>query len=579
MKHGEKKLRDLGALELATRIYEIGLLTGQSGTLDDVIQAMVQRILQETDASYVGIGLIDAGRRMVEHRWGVLDDGRVQPQGHCQPIGRGVVGQVAATGQSLCLDDVQTFSDYFDVVPGMRSEAAVPLKIGERIIGVLDAESRDVGVFGPASLAMLQALATPVAQAIQNARVVQEERRRANQLTMLNRVSRILTSTMDLDELLERTVEMIRELMDYDLVAVGLLDASGERVVLRAASSRARLDLPIGHSHRLGQGVTGEVVRSGRSLLIPDVQEWPNYISALSTIRCEMCCPLRAGNESFGFLDAESNEPGAFDGQDLLLLETLADHISKAVANVQNLERINQMRDELSSMVVHDLRSPISVIRSSLDMLEPRLADPEGSRSYLARAQSACDEMLVLIGGLLDLRKLESGEIELKLDPCSAGDLAREVKRRMAVVAEVREITLEVEEEQGLPMARLDLELITRVLENLAANALKYTPAGGQVTIEACRAPEQVARERLSGAATAVLYRVSDTGPGIPAEARERIFDKFAVLESRQAGRGPSTGLGLNFCKQAVSAHGGAIWVESGGEQGSVFCVLLPADG
>jgi signal transduction histidine kinase len=115
-----------------------------------------------------------------------------------------------------------------------------------------------------------------------------------------------------------------------------------------------------------------------------------------------------------------------------------------------------------------------------------------------------------------------------------------------------------------------------RVLKNLVVNGIKFTPEGGRVALDAEPAPTEPAARRLPGVDRAVLFTVRDDGPGIPGDELDRIFEKFATVESRRAGKKYSTGLGLAFCKLAVSAHGGAIWAESEVGRGSVFRVLMP---
>ncbi|MFH2007867.1 MAG: GAF domain-containing protein [bacterium] len=584
MRSQEQDLRNVGALETANKIYEISVLASQSTDLQEVLRAIAERILTETGAYYVGIGLVDEKRHEIVHVQGALRTGEAVPEGHRQAIGKGVAGQVVATGRPFSLPNIDLFTDYVPLIPGMKSELAVPLKLGGRVIGVLNLESEELGKFGATEQAMLQALAAPVAQAIQNADQFHRERRRRKQLSLINRVSRILNTGMELDELLNRCCRAIREQLGYGLVAMGLIDDTAENVVLRAVSSRTPILLRLGHSQPIGEGVTGEVISTGVSLVVSDVRERANYVAASEALLTEICCPLRAGGQIFGFIDAENEEPGSLDEEDLLALETIAEHISQAILNRRNLEQIAALRQDLASMVVHDLRSPVTVIQSTLQLLAAQAgARGEGGAlahrdpgTYIRHAQRACDEMLVLIDSLLELQKLESGELKLTTSLCAPADVPRSVVNRLTVIADSREITLKISSQDNLPPARLDLDLVVRVLQNLVANALKFTPPKGTVTVEAREADQATLDWRLPGISQGVLFTVTDTGPGIPEEEHQRIFEKFGVVESRRAGIEAGTGLGLAFCKQAVMAHNGAIWVENADDTGSIFSVLLP---
>ena len=593
MEKRENELRSIGALEAANKIYEIGLLANQSTDLSEVLGAIADRIATETGACYVGISLVDHKRQLIVHQECALRDAGPAPEGHTQAIGSGVVGQVVATGRPFSLPNVSLFSDYIPIVPGMQSELAVPLTLAGEVIGVVNLESKELGKFGATTQAVLQALAAPIAQAVRSAQLFHSERLRRKQLGLLNQVGTIINATVTLDELLHRACQSIRERLGYGLVGICLLNEDEKHVTLAAVATDGPTQITPGYIQALGEGVVGEVAQTGVSLIVPDVRQRRNYVSVNDRMLSEMCCPLKASGEIIGCLDAEQSTAGSFDDQDLMLLETVAEHLSQAIGNRRTLEHIAQLKNDLTSMIVHDLRSPVTVIQSTLQLLaaqaqasareaEEGSAPTQGPerepRTYIQHAQRSCDEMLVLIDSLLELQKLESGDLQLNPSRCAPGDMPRRVAARLAIVAESREITLEALCNDALPSARLDLDLVSRVLQNLVSNALKFTPPGGRVTVEAAIAPEPLLAERLAGANRGLVFTVRDTGPGIPEDEQERIFEKFGVVEARKSGVKVSTGLGLAFCKQAVKAHRGNVWVENCADCGSAFHVLLPLD-
>lgn len=583
MKLRDPSVRERDAMELAATIFDIGVLAQRTGDLDKTLRAIIQRILEELDASFVSIALISRSGDEVVHTTGLMRDGLETPTGHTQPIDSGVVGQVVRTGETLVVDDISDFSGYVPIVEGMRSEMTVPLKVGGRLIGVLDAESDRVGAFGPQSQALLQALVTPVAQAIEIARLSQAERHRMHQLTVLSRVSQVITSTVDLDQLLQRTVEDIREQFGYFCVALGLWDENSQLIVLQAVSSEEPLHIPIGHGQPLGVGIVGEVAQNKRSLLVPDIQERENYVTTHRDIRCEMCAPLLVGERLIGYLDVNDREPYRFGNEDLLLLEMLAKHISQAVENARNVRRMNELRDDLYNMVIHDMRNPLTAISSTISVLERQCSDDGGNEDALRersirRAKLACDELLVMLDGMLDLHQIESGALSLDLRAGSIKDMFGGIIEWLQIFAETQELELRYHVHDDLPPCRFDQSLIKRVLQNLAINALKFTPTGGSVEMFVSSAPSALISERLPKSQQAVLFEIRDTGPGIPPEDQEKVFEKFTTLVVSREGPRRSTGLGLAFCRQAVRAHRGAIWVESERGQGSAFKVLLPDD-
>lgn len=583
MKLREPSTRDRDSMELVATIFDIGVLAQRTGDLDETLRAIIQRILEELDACYVRIALISRSGDEIVHTMGLTRDGMETPKGHTQPIDSGVVGQVVRTGEALVVDDTAVFPDYVPIIDGMRSEMTVPLKIGGRLIGALDAESERVSAFGSQSQALLQALATPVAQALEIARLSHIERHRMHQLTVLNRVSQVITSTVDLDQLLQRTVEDIREQFGYFCVALGLWDEDSQVMVLHAVSSEEPLQIPIGYSQSIGVGVVGEVAQTKRSVLVHDTQARENYVPIVHEVRCEMCAPLLVGDRLIGCLNVEDMEPYRFGNEDLLLLEMLAKHISQAVENARNIRSMNELRDDLYNMVVHDMRNPLTAISSTIGVLERQCRNDGGKEDALRersiqRAKLACDELLVMLDGMLDLHQIEAGALSLDLRAGSVSDMFEGIVEWLQVFAEAQELELRCHVHDDLPPCRFDHNLIKRVLQNLAINALKFTPPGGSVEMRVSSASSALLGERLPSSQEAVLFEVRDTGPGIPPEYQEKVFEKFATLVVSREGPRRSTGLGLAFCRQAVRAHRGAIWVESERGQGSAFRVLLPGD-
>jgi signal transduction histidine kinase len=234
--------------------------------------------------------------------------------------------------------------------------------------------------------------------------------------------------------------------------------------------------------------------------------------------------------------------------------------------DVTQEQELSEARDQLAEMIVHDLRSPLTAILGSLKLLESVVAKEEHSPiadQALSVSNRSVQQMLGLVNSLLDLAKLESGELELSLAPLSLTDLCSELLDTYVQEANELGIILEQSLEPGLPEIEGDRDKIERVLSNLIDNALKFTPAGGHVSLEVSQAGDRL---RVS---------VGDSGPGVPVEFRVQIFERFRQIPGL-AGRRRGTGLGLAFAKLAVEAHGGQIHVEDRPGGGSVFSFSLP---
>jgi len=232
------------------------------------------------------------------------------------------------------------------------------------------------------------------------------------------------------------------------------------------------------------------------------------------------------------------------------------------------LRELEILRDSLVHMVVHDLRNPLSAIGTFAYLLETaeRGKLSPKSRSYVEHIKEATDLLLEMSSSMLDVSKMEAGQLQLDLSTCDLGAIARDVVSRLEAMKGERQITLAVPEQPVL--VRGDAKLLARLVQNLVGNALKFVPvATGRIDIG------------LEHGQGRVRCTVSDNGPGIPPEHREKVFDKFWQGDARQHGQKYSSGLGLTFCKMVVEAHGGTIGVESGIGEGSRFWFELPQDG
>ena len=233
----------------------------------------------------------------------------------------------------------------------------------------------------------------------------------------------------------------------------------------------------------------------------------------------------------------------------------------------EQLEELLRLREELADMIIHDLRNPLSVLVGGLVMLENTLdAEPASDRlsPILDVMSRSAQRMQRLVDMLLDIARWERGELELNREPLNLGTLIAELMIEEGTLARAQGLELRSEVAEDLPPARVDRDVVQRVLVNLLDNSFKFTPQGGQVRVEA------------ESEGDTIRLKVIDTGPGIPVEERRRIFEKFTQVKGRPGTR-RGTGLGLAFCQMAVEAHGGTIRVEDGpGGGGSCFVLTLP---
>ncbi len=244
----------------------------------------------------------------------------------------------------------------------------------------------------------------------------------------------------------------------------------------------------------------------------------------------------------------------------------LVRQVSELQSEKQLLLELEQLRQDTIDLIVHDLRHPISSLFGAIKILEMVLPEDvlEANQQLLNIANSNCDHLQLMVDSLLDVTQLEADDAQLKLGPTDLPYLIKDAIGRASIITDMENITVKFAPADALPSITADQEKISRVVGNLLNNAIKYTPSGGQVTITTESQDDYV------------VVSVIDTGPGIPPEDRERIFDRFIQL-SGNLSRVSGFGLGLAFCRLAVETHGGRIWVEPGdNEIGSRFIFTLP---
>lgn len=414
----------------------------------------------------------------------------------------------------------------------------VPLLAGDEALGIMAVQSYESpDVYDVAHKELLATLAVQAALAIQNARLFAR-----TDEALARRVQ-------ELDSIL-RTVRDGVLLFDQDWRVVSANRALASFVGLTQTELAGRLLMPSPPVQdpllieRVGYTLEG--LRADCQTLAQDEAPYHKHRFSLPGL------PERQVERT---LTLVRSREGLIDGWLLILRD---------VTEEQELARL---RDEMTHMLIHDLRAPLSVLISSLDTLDMALAEghPEMSGELLKMARHGSSRLFLLINTLLDINKLEGGQMLLVREFGTVEALLHETTQRLAPAAEVAHIQLTVEVASDLPVVNIDHELMGRVFTNLLDNALKFTPDHGQVRLWAKTDPST----------EALLMGVTDSGPGIPPEAQTKLFKKFqpvATVEGRRRG----TGLGLAFCKLVVEAHGGRIWAESNAHTGTTFLIRLP---
>lgn len=416
------------------------------------------------------------------------------------------------------------------------SELSVPITHDESVLGVITLQSKERDAYHPDEIMFVRQLATQAVIAIDNAQLfgrVEESR---------DRLQIILDSMHEAILLIDMTGTV--------LLANPQIDTMFDLPRITGQSVEALLAQPeLDFAHQLG--FEEDALRE----LIEDIQvgRWLGVNERTS---------YRVEKPMIRFIDRRMVSTHTSSGAMAGLLLVFSDATEE--------RELTQAREDLTRMIVHDLRSPLTAISTSMRLLNELAPTDRALERILIRttdaSQRALRKLLGLVDSLLDIAKMESGNMALDLAEHMLAPIALGVRIELQPLAEELAIRVDLLIPDGLPRLYIDAPKIERVLLNLVDNALKFTPEEGVVRIMARVDPVQRGFVRVE---------VSDSGPGIPDDFKERIFDRFQQVDAVQ-GRRRGTGLGLTFCKLTIEAHGGHIWIEDNPAGGSIFAMTLP---
>ncbi len=401
------------------------------------------------------------------------------------------------------------------------------------------------------------------------------------ELRALGDVSQAVNSTIDLETVLSTIVAKAVQLSGTEAGAIYVFDAASQEFRLRATygmDDAIIAELRDRHV-QIGESAIGEAARQRLPVQISDVQ---NDQSALvldvivrAGFRALLTVPLLGADRIVGALVVRRREPGAFPQHTVELLQTFAAQSVLAIENANlfteveekshQLEMASQHKSQFLANMSHELRTPLNAVLGYTELILDDVYGemPEKARVVLDRIQRNGKHLLGLINDVLDLSKIEAGQLTLALAAYSMGEVVASVHSAVESLAREKHIALKIELASDLPPAHGDGRKLTQVLLNLVGNAIKFTDEG-EVAIKALAA---------NGSIT---VSVRDSGPGITEVDQAKIFQEFQQADSAITREKGGTGLGLTISKRIVELHGGRIWVESRPGEGSTFSFTLP---
>src|SRR5499433_944019 len=512
-------------------------------------------------------------------------------------VGETGIGQAAAMRRAVQIPDLEKRAGYalaFMVRAGFRSLLAVPLLQEDRVIGGLVVRRKVGGAFPQAVVDLLQTFATQSVIAIQNARLfreIDEKSRALEELSrnqeQLSRLSTALQEPLSLTEQLTRVVDAARQVVGLDHLYIwtpspggdGLMVSAGAGLTEKDAQALVGVTIPFSEA-----GALAAVYRDGEPRVFNEANPVPEKYhlrppySTIAALRLKafLVSPMIARGRTVGVLSADnrmSQTPMAAHTVDLL--HTFAAQAAVAVENArlfqeiqekgQQLELASRHKSQFLANMSHELRTPMNAVLGYTDLILDNIFGevPEAIRETLERIKSNGQHLLGLINDVLDLSKIEAGQLTLSLGDYAMDEVVYAVVSAVESLAAGKKLGFEATVAPDLPPGRGDERRLTQVLLNLAGNAIKFTDAG-KVAIDA----------RVADGSFVVS--VIDTGPGISEADQQKIFEEFQQADSSSTRTKGGSGLGLSISRRIVELHGGRLWVESVLGHGSTFSFTVP---
>ena len=496
-------------------------------------------------------------------------------------------------GAVVHIPDVEIDPEYQHALSravGFRSGLFVPMLREGAPIGVIAVARAEPRPFTDNEISLLKTFADQAVIAIENVRLFTELKARTNeltrsvdQLTALGEISRAVSSTLDVETVLETIVSRASQLAGADGCAIYEFDDATEAFHIRAAHNLdAALVATLRASPlRKGEGTMGRAAETREPIQVADIAVAGAYQSHIRDMllgagyRALLSVPLLREGKIIGSLSLNRHTPGDFPQEAVEVLKTFATQSALAIQNARlfreiadksaQLEAASRHKSEFLANMSHELRTPLNAIIGFSEVLVDRMFGElnEKQDEYLKDIFASGQHLLSLINDILDLSKIEAGRMELE---AADFDLPSAIDNALILVRERagrRGITLGHEVDERLGQIRGDERKVKQVLLNLLSNALKFTPEGGRIDVGA-RVHDGVAE-----------VSVTDTGVGIAPEDQEAVFEEFRQVGAAEK-KVEGTGLGLALARKFIELHGGRIWVTSAVGAGSTFTFTLP---
>jgi signal transduction histidine kinase/ActR/RegA family two-component response regulator len=591
---------------LVTNIDDFGRVLAQKSGDEDIWELVREQINTLFDATSFFVGMFDATSQQLSLPV-VLEDGIPQLLNPISPVGlsKTVINQ----GATLFFHDLDNERERLaslgvqlsELEPGWgaRSWIGVPLRNrGNAVIGLVSIQSVLPNHFNDSDLSLLRLVAGQLSQVIESRQLLQAEKDRRQLTSTLMEVNQALGSTLEYEEVLERILEQLRRLIDYDRASIMLPVAGvndGSRMIVSA--SQGQNAVIKGQEVYFSENSTGrQVYLSRQPLVVGDMLESSRTLPRTGQLsenwtRAWLGVPMINQERVTGMIVLEKFEANCYDERHANTAFALARQAAIAAENArlheQSLEA-NRLKNQFLANMSHELRTPLNAIIGYSELLLSQVYGELNSKQFdrLNRVVIGGKHLLEMINGVLDLSRIEAGQMNLTMTSLNVADAVYNAVADITPQVENKGLKLNVNLPPNLPDIQADPQRIRQILTNLLDNAIKFTHEGS-VTIEGgittIRDNQTVIGRTPPPSLTIydgrwLTLAVTDTGIGIEPADQEFIFEAFRQVDSSSVRKYEGSGLGLAITRQLAKLHQGDIWVESEPGKGSTFILILPVN-
>ncbi|MCX9024913.1 MAG: GAF domain-containing protein [Candidatus Methanoperedens sp.] len=574
--------------ETLETLYEIDRVVSQSLELDELLRESITKTIQVTSADAGWIYLLQEDGETLNLQTYIGISPELAEAASKLKVGQAVSGMAVKSGKPVTMDiENYPYPQLLTLMEkdGIKSLVGIPLIAKGKVGGAMVLSNRKHRIFKKEDIALLSSIGSQVGVAVENARLYSELKRHDETLETLFEIDRVVSQSLDLDEIFREALAKTIQVTSSDAGAIYTLEEDGKMLKLKTSSGLSMDFAGAVSEIKVGSGVAGGTIVAKKPI-VTDVDHYPGsellpYLQKEGLVAL-VGVPLMAKGRVVGALNLGNRSMRKFSNEDLEVLASIGGQIGVAIENArlyqeakssyeklqaayEELKSLERMKSEFLSNVSHELKTPLVSIRGYSELLYDEklgLIKDEQKKSLLAIIRNA-DRLTRLINSILFISKMEAEKLEFRFQPVDMTEIIKTCVDDVERIMDTKQITFE-KDVPKISKVNGEKDRFIEVISNLLDNAIKFTPTGGKISIKAIDEGEFV------------HIMVTDNGIGIPLEIIPKLFSRFYQADASASRKYGGTGLGLYITKNIVDAFRGKIWIESEVGKGTKVHVLLP---